>query len=360
MTTQRLWLVSALITFFILSSTAVAGVYKYQDANGRWHFTDKPPKDKLDSSVATGVRPETAKVNLEKALIDKFKPASKVDNATLSVVTVETKTGTGSGFFITSDGFIVTNRHVVRPTTSTQHEDQKSKLAERKQELEVFNSDLNDDEDSLKEMKLNIDDDRTYMESGSATEVHKKQYARYILRYKKNKDKYEKNLARYQKLEKEYKKEKSEFGWNSSMSNFSKRFTITLKNGKKLKTRLVKISKDQDLALLKLDRYTTPSLKLSKQNLQRQGAKVFAIGSPLGMSDSLTTGIITKLDSEHLVTDTQILPGNSGGPLINADGIVLGVNTAVVSMEKNTSGLSLAIYAKHIRKEFAKELAGKI
>lgn len=359
MKTTRLWLLTTVISF-ILSSSTFAGIYKYQDANGKWHFTDKPPKDQENKPVTTEAQTESTEANLSKDLEDKFKPVSKVDKATLSVVTVETNTGSGSGFFITDNGYIVTNRHVVRPTTSTQHDEQKEKLQQKKVELEILKANIEDDEGLLNEEKLNIDENRKYMESDKASETQKKQFERYILRYKKNQEKHEKNLTSYRKLEKEYNKENSEFGWNSSLSNFSKKFTITLKNGKKLKARLVKLSKEKDLALLKLDRYTTPALKLSTQSSQRQGTKVFAIGSPLGISDSLTTGIITKLDEEHLVTDTQILPGNSGGPLINEEGIVIGVNTAKVSIEKNSSGLGLAIYVKHIREEFAKELAGKI
>jgi S1-C subfamily serine protease len=112
--------------------------------------------------------------------------------------------------------------------------------------------------------------------------------------------------------------------------------------------------------LLKLDNYSTPFLTLSNQKYPRQGTQVFAIGSPLGITDSLTAGIITKSSRDHLFTDTQILPGNSGGPLIDADGKVLGVNTAVVAQNRNADGLGLAIYVSRIRSEFARELGGKL
>jgi S1-C subfamily serine protease len=353
-------LIAAISILYLCSMPASAGVYKYQDENGKWHFTDKPPKDKTTSAVATTSSTGTVKADLKNDLHEAFKPASKIDEASLSVVTVVTSAGSGSGFFVTSDGYLITNRHVVRPTTSSQAKDTKVRLAEWKQRLDGFKLDLEDDEERLKEAKLTIDEDREYMESSRASETHKAQYLRYVKRYNKNKDIHEANVKKYRKQEKEYKKEKSEFGFSSSLSNFSKKFTITLKNGKKLKAKLVKVSKDHDLALLKLDNYTTPFLTLSEQRYPKQGTKVFAIGSPFGISDALTSGIVTKSSQKALFTDAQILPGNSGGPLINADGKVLGVNTAVLSAAENADGLGVAVYASHIRSEFARNLGGKL
>lgn len=360
MTIKKYLLVAVVAVLHLCTLSASAGVYKYQDENGKWHFTDKPPRDKSASAVTTTSTSGKVKADLKEDLHEAFKPASKIDEASLSVVTVVTSSGSGSGFFVTSDGYIITNRHVVRPTTSSQSKDTETRLADWKQRLDEYKIDLNDDEERLNETKLTIDEDREYMESSRATETHKTQYLRYVKRYNKNKKSHEANVSKYRKQERAYKKEKSEFGFNSSMSNFSKKFTIVLKDGKKLKAKLVKISKDHDLALLKLDNYTTPFLSLSSQQYPKQGAKVFAIGSPLGITDSLTSGIVTKASRDTLYTDTQILPGNSGGPLINADGKVLGVNTAVISATRNADGLGVAIYASHIRSEFARNLSGKL
>ena len=339
---------------------AVGGVYKYQDENGKWHFTDKPPKNQANSSVATSSGSGAPKADLKEDLLETFKPASSIDEASLSVVTVKTRGGTGSGFFVTADGYIITNRHVVRPSTSSQSKDMELRLADWKQRLDDFKDSLADDEEQLKDTRNSIDENLEYMESGRATASEKTRFERYIKRYNKNKKRHQQNTSEYRRQEREYKKEKSEFGWSSSVSNFSKKFTIVLKNGKKLKAKLVKISKDHDLALLKLDNYKTPFLTLSKKQYPRQGTRVFAIGSPLGITDSLTAGIIAKSSKKHLFTDTQILPGNSGGPLIDADGKVLGVNTAIVAQNTNADGLGLAIYASYIRSEFARDLGGKL
>jgi serine protease Do len=353
--------ISLLLSTVILALCALgasAAVYKYQDENGKWHFTDKPPKERAGSAVATIVDTDKLKADLKESLHSKYKPATKIDEASLSVVTVETTGGSGSGFFVTGDGYIVTNRHVVRPTTSSQSKDAEVQLAEWKQRLDNYKIDISDDEERLKDASNRIEENRAFMASGRASESQKLQYKRYVDRYNLNKQRHEENVSQYRELERDYKKKKSDFGFNSSISNFSMKFTIVLKNGEKLKAKLVKVSKDYDLALLKLDNYATPFLTLAKRKYPKQGTRVYAIGSPFGISDSLTSGIITKATKTHLFTDTQILPGNSGGPLINDEGEVLGVNSAVLAQNQNTDGLGLAVYAAHIRTEFSDSLGG--
>lgn len=356
---------SFLLASLVISAPAVAGVYKYQDENGKWHFTDKPPEDQESTAVSTtttgsGSASGASKGDLKELLQQKYNPATPIDKASLSVVTVQTKAGSGSGFFITDDGYIITNRHVVRPSTSSQSKDTDQQIKQREEQLAGYKRELKQDKEIVSEQKAKIDKYRSYMESDSASESEKEDYAAYIRRYKRNKENYEARLKSYKAMEKEFKEFKSEYGFSTNISNFSRKFTVLLKDGKKLNARLVKISKDYDLALLKLDRYTTPYLSLARDNYPRQGTKVFAIGSPLGISDALTTGIITKSDRNYLITDARILPGNSGGPLVSEGGTVLGVNTAIVTDRNLAEGLGIAIYSKHIRKEFARELKGRI
>ena len=335
-----------------------AGVYKYQDENGKWHFTDQPPKNS-DSTVVTTENARSGKRNLKQELEDRFKPATEVDRAMLAVVTVKTAAGSGSGFFVTDDGYIVTNRHVVRPATSTQARDTKANLEQRKKRLDAFKQDLDYEKDRLDQNRKTLDENRSYAESGSASASYKAKYRRYEERYEKELERYEDQLAKYRKYEREYREAKSEFGFSSSLTNFSRKFSVTLKDGKSVRARLVKLSKDHDLALLKLDNSITPHLEPAKIGAPQQGTRVYAIGSPLGISDALTTGIITKSAAKFLFTDTRILPGNSGGPLIDESGRVLGVNTAIVTGGELAEGLGLAIYAAHIRSEFGRELRGK-
>jgi S1-C subfamily serine protease len=106
------------------------------------------------------------------------------------------------------------------------------------------------------------------------------------------------------------------------------RFDLVLKDGTELVARLLDTSDNQDLALLKVDGYRTPFLRLDPSKALSQGTRVFAIGSPLGMQDTVTSGVLTRVAPEHLLTDAQILPGSSGGPLIRESGEVIGINSA--------------------------------
>lgn len=350
-----LWTLSLLL----LHVPAQAQVYKYQDEKGTWHFTDRPPTDNREGAVAIGAAPKI-KADLKKKLFRQFRPDGKIEEASLAVVTVETSASSGSGFFVTDDGYIVTNRHVVRPTTTNQWKDTGKKLTEWKQRLDAYKEGMRDDEERLDAAKAEIEEHAEYVASGEATSSEKNNYDRYVRRYQKNRKRHASNVARYRKMEREYNEQKSKFGWNASKSSFSREFTVVLKNGDKLKARLIKISREYDLALLKLDNRITPYLSIASHQYPKQGTQVFAIGSPLGISDALTSGIITKSSKEMLFTDTRILPGSSGGPLINAEGEVLGVNTAVLTRNRNTDGLGVAIYASRIRTEFGRELGGRL
>lgn len=131
---------------------------------------------------------------------------------------------------------------------------------------------------------------------------------------------------------------------------------VTLADHSNWKARRVGVAPDKDLAVLRID---APKSRLrpialgSSKDLQ-VGQKVFAIGNPFGLDQTLTTGLISALGREIesvtrrpiqgvIQTDAAINPGNSGGPLLDSAGRLIGVNTAIFSPSGASSGIGFAI-----------------
>jgi serine protease Do len=121
-----------------------------------------------------------------------------------------------------------------------------------------------------------------------------------------------------------------------------------------LEARLLGQHKETDLALLKIDETDLPILPLLSQQRPHVGQLVFAIGSPEGLQNSVTMGVISALARQpdptkaltYLQTDAPINPGNSGGPLVDMNGFVLGINTFILSQGGGSEGLGFAIPAR--------------
>jgi serine protease Do len=115
--------------------------------------------------------------------------------------------------------------------------------------------------------------------------------------------------------------------------------------------RIVGITTEIDLALLKVDGLKLPALPLAQYTKVRQGETVFAFGSPGGLRNTLTHGLVSAVARQtdpdspliYIQTDAPINPGNSGGPLVNTRGEVVGVNTFILSQSGGNEGLGFAI-----------------
>ena len=124
--------------------------------------------------------------------------------------------------------------------------------------------------------------------------------------------------------------------------------------------RIVGISTELDLALLKVDKPKLPALTLASYSSVRQGETVFAFGSPSGLRNTLTHGLISAVARQtdpdspliYLQTDAPINPGNSGGPLVNIRGEVVGINTFILSPSGGSDGLGFAIPSATVRTAF--------
>jgi len=121
--------------------------------------------------------------------------------------------------------------------------------------------------------------------------------------------------------------------------------------------RIVGLSSELDIALLKVEGLKLAALELATYSKLRQGETVFAFGSPAGLRQTLTHGMVSavarQIDPDspliYVQTDAPINPGNSGGPLVNVRGEVVGMNTFIMSGSGGSDGLGFAIPSATIR-----------
>lgn len=114
--------------------------------------------------------------------------------------------------------------------------------------------------------------------------------------------------------------------------------------------KVVGIDSESDLALLKIDETNLPTLEFGDSDQVKQGQLVLAFGSPLGLDNSVTLGVISsptrQLDPDdpmvYIQTDAPINPGNSGGPLVDVQGKLVGINTFILSQSGGNEGIGFA------------------
>jgi len=115
--------------------------------------------------------------------------------------------------------------------------------------------------------------------------------------------------------------------------------------------RIVGVSRELDLAVIKVEAGKLPALPLADYRRLGQGEMVFAFGSPEGLRNSVTMGVVSAVARQtdpdspmvYIQTDAAINPGNSGGPLVNVNGELVGVNTFILSQSGGNEGLGFAI-----------------
>jgi len=127
---------------------------------------------------------------------------------------------------------------------------------------------------------------------------------------------------------------------------------LVLADGRKLTARIVGTDPDTDIAVLKVNAENLPAITLGNDELLQVGDPVLAIGNPFGVTNTVTSGIVSALGRNQLginefenfiQTDAAINPGNSGGALIDVNGNLIGINTAIYSRTGGTMGIGFAI-----------------
>jgi len=142
---------------------------------------------------------------------------------------------------------------------------------------------------------------------------------------------------------------------NNHVVENSEKITVTFYDGVEASATLVGTDEKSDVAVIKVDHTSYPPLPKGDSSKLKVGELVMAVGSPFGLSQSVTTGIVSALErnsvginglagyESFIQTDAPINMGNSGGPLVDMNGAVIGVNAAIVSGSRGNDGIGFAI-----------------
>jgi serine protease Do len=146
---------------------------------------------------------------------------------------------------------------------------------------------------------------------------------------------------------------------NAHVIEGSSRILVTTADGSELEAEVLGLDRDTDIAVLKVDGRDLASVDLGNSSDLMVGETVVALGNPLGLSNTVTTGVLSasgrtvpaesgeRMFTDFLQTDASINPGNSGGPLVNLAGEVIGINTAIIA---GAEGIGFAIPADRARR----------
>jgi serine protease Do len=136
--------------------------------------------------------------------------------------------------------------------------------------------------------------------------------------------------------------------------------SIVRPTGRTRDATIVGVDRETDLALLKIEEKGLPALPLGDSDRLRQGNLVLAFGSPLGLENSVTLGVVSAVGRQrapedpmvYVQTDAPINPGNSGGPLVDTTGHVVGINTHILSQSGGSEGIGFAVPSNIVRTVF--------
>lgn len=127
--------------------------------------------------------------------------------------------------------------------------------------------------------------------------------------------------------------------------------SILKPSGKKVDAEIIGVDRETDLAVLKINETNLPYLEFGDSDFLKPGQVVLAFGSPLGLENSVSMGVISSVARQlrledpmvYIQTDTPINPGNSGGPLVDTNGRVVGINTFILSQSGGNEGLGFSV-----------------
>ncbi len=334
---------------FFTTATAECGIYQYRRSDGVLVFTDNPndvpPEARAinngGSNAARSGKPRDLAAQLARQT-----PRNPIEKAVLATVAVKSGKGLGSGFFVTENGFIITNRHVIRTPPQVEKA--------RAVRIEYIDSQAEEFYAQVAAEQERLDASRAKLE-GYRRRMRRADYERNLDSLEDWQQKLDRQRREIQDKHEALRQEQAEAEARDRLTDLDRVFDVFLADNTKLHAFLVAVDEKWDLALLKIDGYRVPRLTSAAPREVPLGDPVYAVGNPAALRNSVAKGVLSGYEGGWIKTDARIYPGNSGGPLINASGRVLGVNT-FKQLTERYEGLGFAVPIQTVAQVFARHL----
>ena len=261
-----------------------------------------------------------------------YPPRNPIERARNATVFIRTSWGTlGSGFIMSQDCRVITNRHVVESSTGLD-EKQLSLVYDN-----IYKAQRAPLDRQIKQLK---DEYQQLLKQVSSRHVR-------AVRQQEKID------AVQLKINRLSSKVRRQIEQNTQGGSGSSEFKVSLVDGSEYTISSARFSDNFDLATFKLPEDNCPYLIVGSNDDLQQGMQLFTIGSPSGLTYSVTSGVFSGFREDEfgrfLQTDAPINPGNSGGPLILQNGRVVGINTAIL---EGTEGIGFSLPIEYAISEF--------
>ncbi len=265
-------------------------------------------------------------LDLRKQLKEGAPAGNEVERARNATLFLETAWGSGSGFFVSSDCQIVTNRHVVEFDREL---------------LGILLARMDRAAQAMESEARQLGQLRDYFYD-SCRDCSKEAYRRFL-------------GSREALLDRAYENLSTADNDLQDLRDGTVEVSAVLADGSEHKVQIESISEEYDLAFLRLESAACPFLESVPDLRLNQGDTLYTIGSPRGLRHTVTSGIYSGIMEEEgikwIQTDAPINPGNSGGPLIDKKGRVVGVNTMILD---DSEGIGFALPISTVMDELGK------
>jgi len=318
-----------------------------------------------EGSTSGSGRDDLSGKEIVTASMSKAIPSDVVDRVNKATVMVKTPISIGSGFFVTNTGYILTNRHVIDKSETLVPDFEKNLqkghsyldkgtdlMRQMKKQLAEYEQSLEQQGQELNHLRNWLRDTERRIASGGSFPALEESFESRRLEYNRKVQIYNRLLEQHKQLRMDFERVKNQVG--SLQEKVTKKeeeyskvlyeplFKVMLSDGSEHRAYKVAMSTKYDVGLLKIDGLKTPCVEVGDPQRIQKGCTVFAIGSPLGLSNSVTSGVFSAHREDMLQTSAPINIGNSGGPLLTEDGKVIGINTQKM-VGPGVEGISFAI-----------------